>query len=89
MAGQEIVKEHFSSSRGLQNESQNIPLQGVLIFCCHKCHILWHKTLNKKKIERYVNISSDLVAKTGRKREKQAVTFGKTTCRFEKSDPSF
>ena len=29
MGRQGIVKENFSSSRSLQNESQNIPLQGV------------------------------------------------------------
>ena len=51
MGRQGIVKEHFSSSRSLQNEPQNIPLQGVLIFCCHKCHTIRYKTLNKRKIE--------------------------------------
>ena len=38
MAGQEIVKEYFSESKGIQNKAENIPLQEVLIFCCHKCH---------------------------------------------------
>ncbi len=51
MGRQGIVKEHFSSSRSLQNEPKNIPLQGVLIFCCHKCHTLRYKTLSKRKIE--------------------------------------
>ena len=41
MARQGMVKEYFSESKGIQNKAENIPLQEVLIFCCHKCHTLW------------------------------------------------
>lgn len=61
MARQEIVKEYFSPSMNLQNELENIPLQEVLIFCCHKCHIHWDKVLMDRKIKHYTNIYLDLL----------------------------
>ena len=61
MARQEIVKEYFSPSMSLQNEPENTPLQEVLIFCCHKCHIHWDKVLMDRKIKHYTNIYLDLL----------------------------
>ena len=89
MAGQEMVKEYFSSSMSLQNELENIPLQEVLIFCCHKCHTQQDKALINRKKERCINIYSDLLPKTERKREKQAVVLGKTTRCFMENDTLF
>ena len=89
MAGQEIVKEYFSPSMSLRNELENIPLQEVLIFCCHKCHTQWDKALINRKKEHSINIYSDLLPKTERKREKQAVVFGKTTRCFMENDTLF
>ena len=89
MAGQGIVKEYFSPSMRLQNELENIPLQEVLIFCCHKCHIHWDKVLMDRKIKHCINIYSDLHSKTERKREKQAVVLGKTTRCFMENDTLF
>ena len=89
MAGQGIVKEYFSLSMSLQNEPENSPLQEVLIFCCHKCHNLWHKVLNNRKIGYCINIYSNLYPKTERKREKQAVVLGKTTRCFWENDTLF
>ena len=89
MARQEIVKEYFSPSMSLQNEPEKSPLQEVLIFCCHKCHNLWHKVLNNRKIGYCINIYSNLHLKTERKQEKQAVVLGKTTRCFWENDTSF
>lgn len=89
MAGQEIVKEYFSESKSLQNIAENIPLQGVLLFCCHKCHIHWDKVLTDRKIKQYTNIYLDLLPKTERKREKRAVVLGKTTRCFMENDTLF
>ena len=61
MAGQEMVKEYFSESKTLQNKAESIPLQGVLFFCCHKCHIHWDKVLMDRKIKHYTNIYLDLL----------------------------
>ena len=79
MAKQEIVKEYFSKYKGIQNKAESIPLQGVLFFCCHKCHIHWDKVLMDRKIKHYTNIYLDLLPKTERKREKRHVVLGKTT----------
>ena len=89
MGGQEIVKEYFSPSTSLQNIAENIPLQGVLFFCCHKCHIHWDKVLTDRKIKHYTNIYLDLLPKTERKREKRHVVFGKTTRCFMENDTLF
>ena len=89
MAGQEIVKEYFSGSKTLQNKAESIPLQGVLFFCCHKCHTQQDKALIDRKKERCINIYSDLLPKTERKREKQAVVLGKTTRCFMENDTLF
>ena len=89
MAGQEMVKEYFSPSMNLQNELENIPLQEVLIFCCHKCHTRQDKALINRKKERCINIYSDLLPETERKREKQAVVLGKTTRCFIENDTLF
>lgn len=61
MAGQEIVKEYFLESKTLQNKAENIPLQGVLFFWCHKCHIHRDKVLMDRKIKHYTNIYLDLL----------------------------
>ena len=89
MARQGMVKEYFSESKGIQNKAENIPLQEVLIFCCHKCHTRQDKALINRKKERCINIYSDLLPETERKREKQAVILGKTTRCFIENDTLF
>ena len=86
---EEIVKEYFSPSMNLQNELENIPLQEVLMFRCHKCHTREDKALINRKKERCINIYSDLLPETERKREKQAVVLGKTTRCFIENDTLF
>ena len=89
MAKQETVKEYFSKYKGIQNKAENIPLQEVLIFCCHKCHTQQDKSLINRKKGRCINIYSDLHSKTERKRKKQAVVLGKTTRCFMENDTLF
>ena len=84
-----MVKEYFSESKTLQNKAENIPLQGVLFFCCHKCHIHWDKVLMDRKIKHYTNIYLDLLPQILREREKQAVVLGKTTRCFMENDTLF